>query len=155
MSNISLPYLPENREILYVSEENKFLQAAKRAAEKLSLDKNQPIGCVIVKNGKIIGTGANGSKYHEKYGCERKRQNIPTGQGYELCEGCHPKNHGEQSTIKNVQENYPENYAALLEGSDLYLWGHWWCCESCWSKMIEAKIKNIYLWEYAAKNWAS
>ena len=30
-------------------------------------------------------------------------------------------------------------------GADLYLFGHWWCCETCWNYMIKHKIKNVYL----------
>ena len=33
------------------------------------------------------------------------------------------------------------------KGADLYLWGHWWCCESCWNVMISAGIRNVYLLE--------
>jgi deoxycytidylate deaminase len=33
------------------------------------------------------------------------------------------------------------------QGADLYLYGHWWCCESCWKAMIAAKIRNVYLLE--------
>ena len=32
-----------------------------------------------------------------------------------------------------------------LPGADLYLYGHWWCCEPCWNAMINAGIKNVYL----------
>jgi len=41
-----------------------------------------------------------------------------------------------------LQKQFPEK---VNESCDLYLWGHWWCCESCWNKMIEINIRNIYL----------
>lgn len=154
MSNIPLPYLPENREILYVSDDDIFLQEAKKVAEKFSLDPDHPIGCVVVKNGEVIGFGANGSDYHEKYGCERKRLNIPTGEGYELCEGCHPKNHAEQTAIANVQKKFGEKSKEVLVGADVYLWGHWWCCHSCWGVMISVGIGRVFLWEKASEYWA-
>lgn len=138
---IHYPYLPEGREFRYVEASNPFMEAAKQIARKQSLDENMPNGSVIVKNGEIIGRGANGSNYHKEHGCERVRRNIPTGQDYELCEGCHPKNHSEPKAIADAQKaGMPD-----LSGADIYLWGHWWCCEACWKTMINAGIQNIYL----------
>lgn len=142
---IELPYLPPERKILYVPLENQFMQTAKKTAEKLSLDHRHPTGAVMVHNNQIIGCGANGSTWHEAHGCERKRQNIPTGQGYDLCEGCHPRNHAEQKAIADAHKDH----AKLVPKSDIYLWGHWWCCQSCWNKIIESGIKNVYLVEGA------
>src|SRR5690348_13573826 len=142
MKNIQYPYLPEGREILYVPADHIYMKLAKEFAKKFSLDKNMPNAAIIVDAGFLIGEGANGSDYHDKHGCERVRQNIPTGQGYELCEGCHPKNHGESKAIMDAHaDNFDTN------GADLYLWGHWWCCEPCWKAMIEAGIRNVYLLE--------
>ncbi len=141
-----LPYLPKDKKILYVEVSNIFMQEAKKVAEKFSLDPGFKTGAVIVKNKKIIGRGANGSEIHEKFGCKRKKQNIPTGEGYDLCEGCQPKNHAEQSALLDAQ-----NKNLSTQDSDLYLWGHWWCCESCWNAMIKAEIKNVYLPENSVK----
>lgn len=138
--NIEYPYLPEGREILYVPADNEFMEEAREYAKKHSLDKTMPNASVIVRDGKVIALGANGSNFHDNNECERIKQNTPTGQGYELCEGCHPKNHGEQSAILNAKENEVD-----IKGSDLYLWGHWWCCESCWNAMIKVGIKDVYL----------
>lgn len=139
---IEYPYIPEGCKILYVPESNPYIQEAKMYAQLNSLDKAVQTGSVIVKDGKIIGRGANGSTYHETHECERVKQKIPTGQGYELCEGCHPKNHSEPKAIDNAKENGNDT-----SGADLYLWGHWWCCEPCWNAMISAGIKNVYLLE--------
>lgn len=138
--NINYPYLPEGREYLYVEADNPFMLKAKEVAQSESLDFVMPTASVIVKNGEIVSTGANGSDYHKHNECERVKQNIPTGTGYELCEGCHPKNHSEQRAIKNTND-------VDLNNADLYLWGHWWCCESCWGHMQKAGIKNVYLLE--------
>ena len=140
--NIKYPYIPEGRTIFYVPESNLFMQAAKKFARENSLDKVMPNASIIVKDGEIIGRGANGSNYHELHGCERVKNGIPTGQGYELCEGCHPKNHGEPKAIKEAKENGKDT-----NGAEVYLWGHWWCCESCWDVMIKAGIKDVYLLE--------
>ena len=139
---IEYPYLPEGRKILYVPADNPFMQAAKEYAREHSLDKAMPNAAVIVRNGEIIAAGANGSDYHDKHGCKRAKLGLPSGQGYDLCEGCSPKNHGEATAIRNAQENGID-----VEGADLYLWGHWWCCEDCWNAMIDAGIRNVYLLE--------
>lgn len=139
---IIYPYIPEDEEIHYVDSDNKFILAAKNFAKENSYDDVIPTGAVIVHEGKIIGRGSNGSDYHEKFGCERVKRGIPTGQGYELCEGCHPKNHSEPRAIKDALKKYPKE---VLASSELYLWGHWWACESCWKAMIDAGIKKVYL----------
>jgi deoxycytidylate deaminase len=136
------PYLPGGREILYVPVDNQYILVAKVHAKEHSLDKVMPGAAVIVRNGVVIGMGANGSEYHQTNECERVKQGMPSGQGYELCEGCHPKNHSEPSAIRDAQEK-----GHSIEGADLYLWGHWWCCEPCWFAMIAAGIKNVYLLE--------
>lgn len=137
---IAYPYIPAGEKILYVGIDNEFLLAARDYSLKNSLDKVMPTGSVIVLNGKIIGRGANGSNYHDKFGCERVRQNIPTGQGYELCEGCHPKNHSEPRAIAEALKQSED-----LSKAELYLWGHWWLCEPCWNAIKSAGIKRVYL----------
>lgn len=139
---IKYPYLPAGRTIRYVGLDDAYMAAAKAFAAAESLDKAMPGAAVLVHNGRIIGRGANGSDYHDQHGCERIRQGIPTGQGYELCEGCHPKNHSEPSAIADAVAK-GEN----TNGADLYLWGHWWFCEPCWNAMIAAGIRDVYLLE--------
>lgn len=141
-NNIKYPFIPKGETILYVGDGNKFMKQAKKCAEENSLDPTMPTGSVIVKDGKIIGRGANGSEYHDKYGCERVRRGIPTGEGYELCEGCHPKNHSEPRAIADAHKNHPNEN---LGDAELYLWGHWWACEPCWKAMQKAKIKKVFL----------
>lgn len=143
-NTIKYPYLPKGRKIQYVSADNEFIQAAKGFAKENSLDETMPTGSAVVYKSEVIGLGANGSDYHRKHGCERVRQGIPTGQGYDLCEGCHPKNHSEPKAIRNAVESHPE---ADLTKADLYLWGHWWACEPCWEAIKQAGIKEVYLVE--------
>jgi deoxycytidylate deaminase len=139
---LNYPFIPKGRKINYVDESNKFIQAAKKFAQENSLDENMPTGSVVVFQNKVVGRGANGSDYHEKHGCERVRRGIPTGEGYELCEGCHPKNHSEPKAIKDAKKNNPD---IDFGKSDLYLWGHWWACEPCWNAIDEVGIRNIHL----------
>lgn len=144
MSAPTLPYLPPGREIRYVPADHPGMACARQAAQEQSLDPEHPTGAAIFRGDTLLGVGANGSDYHAQYGCERKRLGIPTGQGYEKCPGCNPANHAEQTAIRAVQAA-GEN----CEGADLYLWGHWWCCESCWGVMTSAGIRNVYLMEGA------
>ena len=139
---ITYPYMHPKGTIDYVPGNNPFMTAAKEVARKQSLDKTMPNGTVLVKNSKIIGQGANGSTYHDKYGCERVRLNIPTGQGYDLCEGCSPKNHSEYRAISDARAA-----GNRTDGAEAYLWGHWWCCDSCWKAMIDSGITKVYLLE--------
>lgn len=141
-TEIKYPYIPEGREILYVPSDNQFMIIAKNFAKENSKDKTMPGAAVIVKDDSIIGIGANGSDYHDNNDCERVIQGSKSGEGYELCEGCHPKNHSEPSAILDAI-----NKGQDVKNADLYLWGHWWCCEPCWNSMISAGIKNVYLLE--------
>ena len=140
MTDIEYPYLPSGRAFAYVDIGDPYMRAAREYAKEHSLDDAVKTGAVLVKDGEIIGRGANGSDYHTLHGCERVRRGIPTGHGYELCEGCHPKNHAEPRAIADAIQNGHDTL-----GADLYLWGHWWACEPCWNAIIEAGIQNVYL----------
>jgi deoxycytidylate deaminase len=147
---IKYPFLPEGREIKYVSENNNFMMEARNVAKTGSTDSLQPTGAVVVYNGKIIGRGANHSlvgkvkflnNLHKKGLCTRKILNIPSGKGYWTCAGCVTnKNHAEATAVRNALKKTKN-----IEGADLFLWGHWWCCEHCWKSMINAGIRDVYL----------
>lgn len=139
-TEIKYPYLAAGGTIEYVNASNPFMQAARAYAQKHSLDHSMPNASVIVKDGIIVGHGANGSTYHDEHGCERIKQNVPTGQGYELCEGCHPKNHSEPKAVADALKQ-----TNSLDGAALYLWGHWWCCEPCWDRILETGINTVKL----------
>ena len=140
-SKITYPYLPEGKEIKYVPCDDKYIVCAGMFARRYSLDKTMPGAAIIVKNDVVIGMGANGSDYHKTHQCQRVLLGCKSGEGYELCEGCHPKNHSEAKAIADVKRQKVDKTI----DADLYLWGHWWCCKDCWDKMIEAEIRNVYL----------
>ncbi|HYE22863.1 MAG TPA: deaminase [Candidatus Paceibacterota bacterium] len=142
MGPISYPYLPEGRSFLYVEEGNPFMAAARNYALAHSMDDAVKTGSVVVVDGVVVGEGANGSDFHKKQECERVKRNVPTGEGYELCEGCHPKNHSEVRAIRAALSKLDS-----VDGADLYLWGHWWACEPCWSAILDAGIARVYLME--------
>lgn len=143
---ISYPYLREGREFKYVPLSNQYMRLGRSVAMSDSIDKDTPTGSVIVKNDAVIGIGANGSDFHSKNPCIRVIKKIPTGQGYEMCEGCHPKNHSEPRAIADARKKGHDT-----SGADLYLWGHWWCCKPCWDAIIEAGIAQVYLLEGSEK----
>ena len=142
MEAIQYPYIPEGRTFGYVPEDNPFMQAAREYALEYSRDSAVKTGSVVVKNGEIIGYGANGSDFHLTNECERVKQSIPTGQGYELCEGCHPKNHSEPRAVADAKTRTED-----LSDAELYLWGHWWACEPCWNAIEAAGIPRVFLME--------
>ncbi len=148
-NTIEYPYMPEQGTILYVDIDNEFMAEARAYAEQASLDKAMPNASVVVKDGAVIGRGANGSTYHDSNPCVRVERGIPSGQGYELCEGCSPSNHGEPSAIADAFEHGAT--AEDLDGAEIYLWGHWWCCEPCWGTMLDNGIDTVYLLEGSEK----
>lgn len=142
MSQIGYPYIPEGKVIRYVDASNSYMALAKEFARQNSLDAVMPGAAVIVKDGVVLGRGTNGSDYHKKHKCQRAILGCKSGEGYELCEGCHPKNHSEPSAIREASTSGNDT-----NGADLYIWGHWWCCEPCWDAMIRAGISRVFLLE--------
>lgn len=118
------------------------MKKAKKMAKEFRSNLALPGAALIVKDGKTIGQGSIGNNPAHIKGCVRVKLNMPTGQGYELCEGCQPKNHSEASAIRDAKQNGYDTKRA-----ELYLWGHWWCCEPCWKAMIDAGIKQVHLLE--------
>jgi tRNA(Arg) A34 adenosine deaminase TadA len=153
--NIQYPYLPEGREIKYVPLTNEFMKEAYEYSKAHSSDRNHPTGAVVVKEGVIIGKGANQvplkneflKKLHKEKICIRKIFKVKSGEKYWLCPGCAKyEDHGEQQAVRDAIKN-----TGSIEGADLYLWGHWWCCNPCWDAMIAAGIRDIYLLEGSEK----
>jgi tRNA(Arg) A34 adenosine deaminase TadA len=131
----------------------------KEVTKKDSTEYNHPTGSVIVKDGKVVGTGANQSifknkwiqDFHKKYFCIRKIFKIPTGTKYWMCPGCAQfRNHAEPQSIRDAHKKHgPES----TRGATMYHWGHWWCCKPCWDAMIAAGIKDVYLVEGATEQF--
>lgn len=128
------------------------MREAQDAATSLSTERRHPTGAVVVKNGEIIGKHGNqaGFKHKtfqywhdKKHICVRYWIGAKSGTLYWICPGCASfSSHGEQMAIKDAQKLGNDT-----KGADLYLYGHWWCCEPCWNAMTEAGIKDVYLLE--------
>lgn len=143
------PYLPEGRTIKYVPIENRFMAEAKNAREKLSTEMNHATGSVVVLGNEIIGRAGNQAgiknkriqKIHKEKLCIRRILNIPSGEKYWLCPGCAKySDHAEAGAVRDALKK-----RGSIDGADLYLYGHWWCCKPCWDSMIEAGINDVYL----------
>lgn len=146
---IKYPYLPESKTIKYISIADKYMKEAYLAAKDISSEKRHPTGAIIVKDNKIIGRGGNQviiknptlQKLHNRRFCTRKLFRAKSGEKYWLCPACaSPSKHAEQEAVNDALSKKEDTV-----GSDLYLWGHWWCCEPCWNKMLSAGIDNVFL----------
>ena len=151
--NNRYPYLPEGRTIEYVPADNEFMREAKRVRDLDSTELNQSTGAVVVLHGKIIGRAANQAalknetlqKFHKNGWCLRRLLKVPSGQKYWLCPGCAKnKHHAEYGAVRDALSG-----GKSIEGADLYLYGHWWCCKPCWEAMMKARINHVYLVEGA------
>ena len=143
----------------YVSESNPMMQAAKHSAFIHSRTYTFPIGAVIVSHNVIVSESGNGNGYHEahtespghKGGCIRRyiseqleisgKPKLASGEGFDLCPGCNPNAHAEARVISEARDQN------TLVGATLYLYGHWWCCEDCWSAIRTAGITRVCLVE--------
>lgn len=150
------PYLPEGRSFKYVPITDFFMAKTKKITFELSTDSKQPTGAIIVKEGKIIGVGANQSllrknwmhKLHGRF-CIRRLLKIKSGTNYWMCLGCASSHmHAEPRAIEDAKKK--DNSTT---GGDLYHWGHWWCCKPCWDSMIAAGIRDVYLVEGATEQF--
>ncbi|MEK7572559.1 MAG: hypothetical protein AAB493_01750 [Patescibacteria group bacterium] len=147
------PYLPEGHTIMYVSGNNEFIREAKRLAFLYSTDRRMPTGAVIVRSGDNAIVAKESSKasiknskllaFHKKY-CIRRFLKIPSGQKYWMCPGCAGGNrHAEYRASEKLIKNGFNKDGQF----DLYLWGHWWACKDCWSKMLEIPIRYVFVLE--------
>lgn len=131
--------------ILEVPLSNVYMTEAKRVAESQPPSK-QPfkVGVVLVKDGQIIGFAHNANAYHEEQGCERRKLGIPSGQQHELCPGCNPQEHSEPRAIQMAKDDGHD-----VVGADLYMYGHYYACDSCAKTVIAHKIARYYVVENA------
>ena len=155
---IVYPYMPEGRSIEHVPADHPFMKLAFEARKK-SNDHLFPNGAVIVKDGEVIGQGFNKPgysnktliKWHKSWMCIRRWIKAKTGTYYWICPGCaSSRNHSERRAIQNVKK---AGKGDMLQGADIYLAGHWWCCKPCWDAMIEAGINRVYLVENAKESF--
>lgn len=138
------PFIHPQGIIKYANIDNIFIQEAKKISLKSGCVK-QATGAVIVVNNEIVARGAN-SGLKIKI-CPRVLNKCPTGVGYNLCKNiCRQTGHAETVCVDNFKKS---NFFG--QPAELYLYGHWWCCEPCWNAMIEAGINTVYLTKNATE----
>jgi len=82
---------------------------------------------VVVRDGQVLSYATN-----EHSPCPR--EGMPTGQGYELCEGCSYQNHAERKAVQGE-----------VAGADVHLFGHTYACEPCKKAMRDAGIRMFFI----------
>lgn len=150
---MNYPYLPEGRDIKYVSISDHFMKEAIDMRNNFSTDINHPTGAVAVFNNLIVAKAANKSRlhnrklieFHKNKFCLRRFLKIKTGTHYWICPGCADyTKHSEAQIAKQL-------IGKGIKGADIYLYGHWWCCKPCWDSMIKAGINNVFLVDNATE----
>lgn len=146
MLEVNYPYMPHGKVFKFTDAEDPFMRAAALARKECAGDRLFPVGAVLVRDGKVLARAGNG--YNRGAGfvhvCPRVVLECPSGTGYELCDLHDAPGHAEPMLIAVAKEQGIETV-----GADVYLYGHWWCCEPCWGMMIEAGVRDVYLLEDA------
>ncbi len=96
------------------------------------------VGCVVVKDRRVLSTGYNGAPtglpHCDEVGC--LREGIPPGERHELCRGLH----AEQNGIIQAA-----TFGVSLRGSTLYSTHQ--PCSVCAKMIVNAEIKKIVVKE--------
>lgn len=96
---------------------------------------------VVVKDGKFW-VGSNKCSNPQAH-CPR--DGMKTGEGYERCKNiCRQEHHAEVAACVEAGEN--------ARGADLYLIGHYYCCDDCRRVMAEYGIKNVFIFNSRQPN---
>ena len=118
-----------------------FMEIAAMVASRSTCMRRQ-VGCVVVKDRRILSTGYNGAPsgvaHCGEVGCRRMQEGIPSGERVEMCRGVH----AEQNAI--IQG---ARYGIILQGATAYITTQ--PCSICTKMMINAGIEEIiYQGEY-------
>ena len=113
-----------------------FMQIAQIVKTRSTCMRRQ-VGCVIVKDKKILATGYNGAPsgltHCLETGCIRKKLNIPSGERHELCRALH----AEQNAIIQAAIS-----GVTISGSKVFCSHH--PCSLCAKMLINSRVKEIY-----------
>ena len=119
-----------------------FLSIAKLVASRSPCLRRQ-VGCVIVKENRILTTGYNGMPsgfVHciDRGGCLREKENVPSGERLDFCFSCH----SEANAICQAAK-----FGISICGATVYLTNL--PCTTCSKLIIQCKIKKvIYIDDY-------
>ena len=112
-----------------------FMKIANDAATRTTCLR-RGVGCVIVKDNRILATGYNGVpsglRHCSETGCLREKLGVPSGQRHEICRGLH----AEQNAIIQAAK-----YGIDICGSKIYV--NTQPCVVCAKMIINAGIEEI------------
>lgn len=116
--------------------------AAELARRVCAGDSLYPIGIVLVRDEHVVARAGNGFNRGSisKHICPRVVLDCPSGTGYDLCTLHDSVGHAEPMLMQVAVEQGIDPV-----GCDVYMFGHWWCCEPCWKVMIDAGIRDVYV----------
>ncbi len=142
MPDIQYPYLPEGKTIKYTSADDPFMIEASKVRDGQAGDTFFPVGSVLVKDGEVIGRGGNGFNKGpgQLHICPRIVMDCKSGEGYDLCTFHDSPGHSEAMAVQDAIHNGKDP-----SGADIYMHGHWWACEPCWTQFLEAGGNDIYV----------
>ncbi|KKR04541.1 MAG: hypothetical protein UT30_C0006G0035 [Candidatus Uhrbacteria bacterium GW2011_GWF2_39_13] len=151
MLNIDYPYMPPGHHLKYVFADHPFMIEAARARQECAGDSLYPVGSVLVKEGKVIARAGNGFNKGpgQIHVCPRVVLDVPSGTGYDLCHLHDAPGHAERMVLSEASR-----LGLDPTGSDAYLYGHWWACEPCWTALLEAGIRDLYVTDDAHERFA-
>lgn len=100
------------------------------------------VGCVAVRDGRIIAAGYNGAPAGQPHcdqlgGCLREQMSVPSGERHELCRAVH----AEQNAI--VQAAL---FGTSLRGAEIYCTT--FPCSICSKMLLNCGIESIYYCEW-------
>lgn len=117
---------------------NEYFMTIAELVSKRSTCLRRQVGCILVKDKRILSTGYNGApsgiSHCEEVGC--LREDIPPGERHELCRGLH----AEQNAIIQAA-----TFGVNITGSTLYSTHQ--PCSVCAKMLVNAGIKKIIIKE--------
>ena len=148
---INYPYLPLNRGFKFVPLSDSHMIAAELARRECAGDSLYPVGVVLVRDGQVLARAGNGFNRgsSSKHICPRVVLECPSGTGYDLCTLHDSIGHAESMLMQVAFEKGIDPV-----GCDVYMFGHWWCCEPCWQVMIDVGVRDVYVLEDAHERFS-
>lgn len=145
------PYMPEGRHLKYVPADHPYMVEAARAREECAGDPLYPVGIVLVKDGEVVARAGNGFNRGpgQVHVCPRIVLECASGAGYDLCSLHDAPGHSEQMVLAEAAR-----LGIDVIGADAYMYGHWWACEPCWTALIQAGIRDLYVTEDAHERFS-
>lgn len=112
-----------------------FMTLAKQVATRTTCIR-RAVGCVLVRDKRIIATGYNGAPtglHHcAETGCIRQKLDVPSGERHELCRALH----AEQNALIQAAR-----YGLPVDGSTIYITTQ--PCVVCAKMLINAGVQEI------------